>query len=79
MHLHEIIAPRTHNLSEILEICMRIDPAFAQLNDVEVMTPYAVEIRYSDDFYIPPMDEAKKALELAEQTEKFLLSKIDLS
>ncbi len=77
LHWHEITVPRTHNLAEIVELCERTDPAFSQLQGVEILTPYAVEVRYVDDFYFPPLGEALGAVELAEQAERFVLSRFE--
>ena len=72
---HDIQAPRTHNLTEILELCRRIDPAFGQLESIDVLTPYAVEVRYADDFYQPTLREAKIAAADAKRVERFVITK----
>ena len=72
LHWHEISSPRTHNLAELLEVCKRINPAFEQLDEVEVLTPYAVELRYAEDFYLPPMEETQEALKMTEKVQAFV-------
>lgn len=72
LHWHEIRSPRTHNLAEILEICKLTDSSFTRLGEIETLTPYAVELRYADDFYFPPVEEARGALHLAEETADFV-------
>lgn len=42
------------------------------------MNTYAVEIRYPDDFYIPDIDEAKAAYEMAKKVKEFVLRKIKI-
>ena len=44
--------PFTHNLARLLDLCEPLDPAFAQLRPiVEPLTPFAVELRYDDEFW----------------------------
>lgn len=44
--------PFTHNLSKLVELCAKVDVRFGSLQDaVELLTPYAVELRYDDDFW----------------------------
>lgn len=33
--------------------------------DAEILTPYAVEMRYPDDSYIPSKEEAEEAYEIS--------------
>lgn len=68
-------APRTHNITEILNICVRIDPEFSRISQVDTLTSYAVEVRYADDFYMPSKEETVKALELADRAEAFIRTK----
>lgn len=64
--------PRTHNISELLKISGRVSPDIGAIEHVDVLTPYAVEIRYAENFYTPSLDEAKKAVELAGEAELFI-------
>ena len=68
----------THNITEILRLCIGIDEEFRSLNFATVLTSYAVEIRYPDDFYIPDIDEAKAAYEMALKVKYFVIKKIEL-
>lgn len=68
----------THNITEILRLCIKIDEDFRELNFATVLTNYAVEIQYPDDFYIPDIDEAKEAYEMALKVKEFVVSKIQL-
>jgi len=52
---------------EYLSLCSEIDPEFSELNDIVSLTDYAVEIRYAEDFYFPSVEEAERAIELAEK------------
>lgn len=45
--------PRTHNLSELLKIAGRVSPNIGAIEHVDVLTPYAVEIRSRRTFTLP--------------------------
>ncbi len=77
LHWHEIDSPRTHNLAELVEVCKRTEATFEKLDDVNVLTPYAVELRYAEDFYLPPVEEMQRAIELAEYVKMFVRSKFE--
>jgi len=59
-------------------MCSEIDQEFNKLNreDIVALTDYAVEIRYIDDFYFPSIEEAKLAIELAEEVKNFVFKKL---
>lgn len=65
---------RTHNIAEILSLCINIDPSFEYLKDLKVyeLTIYATELRYPEFFYIPSLKEAQTAVEIAEKTRDFV-------
>ena len=69
---------RTHDIAELIKMCSEIDQEFNNLNreDIVSLTDYAVEIRYIDDFYFPPVEEAKLAIELAGKVKDFVLRKL---
>ena len=67
--------PPTHNIEILLVACERTDSAFAQLRHVETLTPYSVDVRYADDFYMPTIEEAREAALLAREAESFVLGK----
>jgi len=71
--------PRTHDLAAITDQCAKIDPDFQTLMGWALgdLTEYAVGIRYSETFYLPPIDEAKQAIELAEKVKSFVLKKLE--
>lgn len=71
--------PHSHNLADIVEACMQIDGDFASiLRKAETLTPYAVEIRYPDDFYMPTREEAEESLGIAEEIRQFVLARIGM-
>ncbi|MCL5991345.1 MAG: HEPN domain-containing protein [Bacteroidetes bacterium] len=67
---------KTHIISELLVLCIKISGDFSKLNDVDYLTEYAVSMRYPDDFYIPIFEEAEQALEDAIKVRDFVLNKI---
>ncbi|MEA2103866.1 MAG: HEPN domain-containing protein [Candidatus Cloacimonadota bacterium] len=66
----------THNITAILKLCNEIDNDFEKLDFAVYLTNYAVELRYSDDFYIPDLEEAKEAYEIALKVKDFVVEKI---
>ncbi|MEA3240258.1 MAG: HEPN domain-containing protein [Pseudomonadota bacterium] len=69
----------SHNLADIVEACMQVDPAFTLIQrKAETLTPYAVEVRYPDDFYIPTRQEAEESLTIAIEIREFILARIDI-
>ena len=71
----EVDFPPTHNIEVLLAICERSDPDFVELRPVEALTPYAVDIRYADDFYFPTAEEVTEAAHLARAAETFVVGK----
>lgn len=58
--------PFSHNLADLVAICMQVDLAFANIQrKAEILTPFAVEIRYPDDFYVPTREETEEAFAIA--------------
>ncbi len=69
--------PKTHNLADLIGICNQTDTSFSKyIIEVEKLTPYAVEIRYPDDFYMPSEDEAREAYKIASEIKLFIKEKI---
>ncbi len=70
--------PFTHNLADLVAICMQVDETFATIQrKAETLTPFAVEIRYPDDFYMPSIEEANEAYAIAIEVKAFVLARID--
>lgn len=67
---------KTHNIDSLLKLCIKIDNTFMELEEAIKLTDYAVELRYPDDFYIPDLDEAKEAYEVAKKVKTFVIEKI---
>jgi HEPN domain-containing protein len=58
--------PITHDLFLILEKILPLNSDAEQLRDaLAILMPYAVEIRYPDDWFMPSQEDAKEAREAA--------------
>ena len=63
----------THDLFLILEKILPMDKDAENLRDsLAILMPYAVEIRYPDDWYLPTEEDALEAREAAAQVLKWL-------
>lgn len=69
---------RTHDLKLLLKLCRREDNAFMEV-EVGNLTFYAVEVRYPDDFYIPTINEAHEASQVAHDVMEFVFKKLGIS
>jgi len=62
---HQVEFPKTHDLSELLELAGRVNKDLAIcLEDVTLLNPYGVEVRYPGDMLQPTLEEAKEALDM---------------
>ena len=73
-----IKSSKTHDISVLLKLCIKEDKDFNSLDieKLEQLTFYAVEVRYPDDFYVPDIEEAKAALEQANKLWDFIIKKL---
>ncbi len=68
----DIVFPKTHELEELLGLCLPTGPGFEQLRQAcEELTPLAQEFRYPGDVAEPTVEEAQRALGLAEHVYTF--------
>jgi len=66
-------APHTHDLFLLLERVLALSPAAEQLRDaLSILAPYAVEIRYPDEWFMPSEQDAKEARDAASQVLNWL-------
>jgi len=77
----DVKAGKTHDIATLLEKCIERDKDFENLDieALEELTFYAVEVRYPEGFYVPTLEEARKAVKLAEQVKAFVSKKIGSS
>ena len=68
--------PKTHSLEDLLLLAAQKDKSFLELiEDANMLTPYAVEIRYGESDE-PIIDDAKQAIEIAEEIKDFVQQKL---
>ena len=69
--------PRTHNLIDLLALCLKADPTFAIIQpDLTLLNSYAVQFRYPGQTAEKP--EAKAAYESAKAVRAFIKNKLTL-
>ena len=73
---NDIEFPFTHNLVKLIELAAQKDEAFRIfLTSAEVLTPYAVELRYDDEFW-PSVETSKEACTSATALLDFVLERL---
>jgi len=71
-----IAFPSTHNLAKLVDLAATVDASLRELTaTVEPLTPYAVEMRYDDQFW-PSREVAEKARRLAKEVEQAVLGRL---
>ncbi len=74
---HQIEFQKTHSIMTLINLCSKVDDSFKdKLSHADILTDYAVEIRYPDEWYEPTIEEAKEAFELALEVKKFVEDKL---
>lgn len=74
----DVTVEKTHDLTRINNICIGIDPEFRELSEnAELLSGYAVEIRYPGDFIECSMEEAEEAIKMAKSFKYFVLKKLN--
>lgn len=67
--------PVTHNLLLILEQILPLNPGAERLRDaLALLTPYAVEVRYPDEVFLPSTADAAEAREAVDRVRIWLES-----
>ncbi|RJP91524.1 MAG: HEPN domain-containing protein [Desulfobacteraceae bacterium] len=68
---------KTHNIMSLLNLCATVDDSFKKtLSEADLLTDYAVEIRYPDEWYEPTIEEARQAFEITLKVKYFVLNKL---
>lgn len=66
-------APRTHDLLRLLEEVLASSPSAEPLRDqLALLMPYAVEIRYPDEWFEPSVEDAQEARLAADRVSDWL-------
>lgn len=76
---HQTAFPKTHSIEALAGLCKQIVPMIeAELEDVEILSSYGVEVRYPDGMYYDiPKEDAAEAIELAKKVKMFLLKQLE--
>ena len=71
-------AGKTHDLGNILNLCIKQDESFEKLDKDKIssLSFYSVEIRYPDEFYIPKIDEAEESFKIVLKVKDFVFRKL---
>jgi HEPN domain-containing protein len=74
---HETPFRRTHDLRELFQACLRIDPSLGALGErAESLAPYAWVFRYPGEPEEPTRQEARDALDLAREAYDAIVSRL---
>jgi len=73
---HDIDFPFIHNLEKLVELCTQQDTSFTGIKNMCLdLTPYAVELRYDDDFW-PSIETTREAFNVAQTIKAFILERL---
>lgn len=71
---HQII--RTHDLLQLLELCIKFDKGFEKLFDaVNLLNPFSTKFRYPSEHDLPDKDDAQTTVQEARKIIKFIAQK----
>ncbi|MBM3746669.1 MAG: HEPN domain-containing protein [Acidobacteria bacterium] len=74
---HQVSFRKTHNLEEVGEQCLRLDPSLkAEIDRAAPLTEYAWKFRYPGDPGAPTSEEADEAIACACQVHAAVLSRL---
>jgi HEPN domain-containing protein len=72
-------APRTHDLLRLLEEVLTDGPSAEALREhLALLMPYAVEIRYPDEWFEPSVEDAREARNAADQVSDWLRTSLPM-
>ena len=75
-----IVPKKTHHIGDIIEEIKTIDKEIEIfIDEADILTDYAVSIRYPDEISIPSTEDAQEAIELAKKIKNYILLKIDIN
>lgn len=75
--VHRIKFRKTHDLVELIELCRKIDDEFSTLrSSADILSPYAVDVRYPVHYPIVERKHAQEAIEAAEEIIRFVKEKL---
>lgn len=72
----DVMFTKTHNISQLIELGAGLDGELRNYLTADTLTPYGVDIRYPDDFYIPTEGDAREAYDIALEVKDFIRKKM---
>ncbi len=73
---HDVEFPHIHNVEKLIAICAKQDDSFLGIRDMgKGLTPYAVELRYDEEFW-PSEETAREALDAALEIVRFVRERL---
>ncbi len=76
--LKEVPFSYTHNLGSLVNNALSVDDSFSEIMEkAELLSPFAVEIRYPDSFDIPTIEECKEFFQSVLEIKQFILSRME--
>ena len=73
---HDIDFPFIHNLEKLVELCIQQDISFSEIKNLCLhLTPYAVELRYDDEFW-PSVETTREAFNAGQTIKAFILERL---
>ncbi len=73
---HDVDYPFIHNLTNLIPLCSKLDPAFGTLAEMAAnLTNYSVTIRY-DDIIIPLSSDARRSYDEAIMIKEFVVIRL---
>lgn len=68
---------KTHEIGELITTIEEKSPEIASLKEkADVLTDYAVEVRYPEAFFIPSYEEIKEAIDIANEIKVFVKTRV---
>ena len=76
---NEIYFPKIHSIEDLVELCKQIVPEIeSELDNVEILSSYSVEVRYPDEIYYDiPKEDAQEAIDLAKKVKTVILKYLE--
>lgn len=71
---------KTHEIGELITKCEIKDSEISVLKEeADILTDYAIEVRYPEEWIEPSLEEAKEAFEIAKKIKELVLNKISFT
>jgi len=76
---NEIYFPKIHSIEDLVELCKQIVPEIeSELDNVEILSSYGVEVRYPDEIYYDiPKEDAQEAIDLGKKVKTVILKYLE--